>query len=141
MLYGAEATGAWRPDPCGCEGMEFFGALGTTMSTDQGVVPDTPFHGRAGARYSQCVDEPCGLRRWYIEASLRGSEDSAHQGVGGHDFVTADFLTGFGIARGGHRKIDFTFGVANLFDASYVEPFARLEAPGRSLFASLSFDF
>ena len=116
--------------------------LGTTASSDEGIVHDTPFHGRAGARYSWCTGPRCGVRRWFVEGAVRGASKSAHaDGTGGDAFATAEILSGVGWSSGGRRAFWATLGVTNLFDRDYTEPFARLPAAGRSLIASVSVDF
>jgi outer membrane receptor protein involved in Fe transport len=141
FLYGAEVTGAWRPDPCRCEGFELFGSVGITLSSDEDVVDDVPFHGRAGARYSNCYLGPCGVRRWFVEAAARGALDSDSQdGTGGDAFVTAEVFTGLGFALGARRAAFLTAGVTNLLDEDYTEVRARLPAQGRSLQVSVQLD-
>jgi outer membrane receptor protein involved in Fe transport len=141
-LYGAELTGAFRPCPCDCEGLEFFGSAATTLSSDESVVDEFPFHGRLGARFSRNCGPGCGLRRWFAEAAFRGAADSDHgDGTGGDAFVTADLLFGTGFQVGSRRTIQATAGVSNLFDESYTEPFARLPAAGLSFFAGLQLEF
>jgi outer membrane receptor protein involved in Fe transport len=140
-LYGFEATGAWRPCPWTCEGLELFGSTGITWTSDEDVVPETPIHGRLGARLSTCR-EGCGWRRWFVEGSVRGSADSElGDGTGGDPFVTADVLAGVGWTTGGRRNFWATIGATNLFDADYTEPFCRLPAAGVSVIASLSVEF
>jgi hypothetical protein len=142
VLYGVQGTGAWRLDPCRCEGLELFGSAGITMSSDEDVVEDVPVHGRLGVRYANCWGPRCGIRRWYVEGSLRGSADAAHDdGSGGDSFVTADVLGGVGISRGRRTAVWVNLGFTNVFDEDYTEPFAHLPAAGRSLVASVSVDF
>jgi hypothetical protein len=141
FLYGAEVTGAWRPDPCRCEGLELFGSAGITLSSDEDVVDDVPVHGRAGARYSNNYRGPCGVRRWFVEAAARGALDAeAHDDTGGDAFVTAEVFTGVGFAMGGRRAAFLTAGVTNLLDEDYTEVSARLPAQGRSLQVSVQLD-
>lgn len=142
LLVGVEATGAWRPNACCCEGLEFFGMLGSTWSDDEAIVPSVPVHGRVGARYSvnRGPGDGCGLRRWFAEAAVRGAEKS---GVAVEDdaFLTTELLAGASFGFGGRRTGTVTLGALNLFDEAYTEPFARLPAHGRSVVASVSFDF
>jgi outer membrane receptor protein involved in Fe transport len=142
LMYGAEVTGAWRPCPCRCEGLEFFGMAGTTATDDDGIVPDVPLHGRAGARYSNAIgcEGSCGIRRWFLEGSARGALGSGLDGDG-PNFVTTELLGGLGVSRGGRRDVWLRVGALNLFDEKYVEPFSRLPAVGRSLVASIQIDF
>ncbi len=145
LLYGAEASGSFRPAPCACEGLEFFGTAGVTFSDDHGVVDPMPLAGRGGARLSNClgVPESCGFRRWFVEAAARGGLDQGfHPDDSGDSYVTAELLMGVGLGRGDRRRaVQATAGVSNLFDASYTEVYSRLPAMGRSLFVSISFDF
>jgi outer membrane receptor protein involved in Fe transport len=141
-MYGAEVTGAYRPRPCGCEGLEFFGMAGTTGTSDDKIVSDVPLHGRLGARFSNArgCEGDCGLRRWFAEGSMRGGTASGFKGDDA-PFVTTELLGGMGWSRGGRRDVWLRVGVMNLFDEKYVEPFSRLPAYGRSLVASLQIDF
>jgi outer membrane receptor protein involved in Fe transport len=142
FLYGAETSASWRPDPCRCEGLELFGTAGITLSSDEDVIADVPVHGRVGARYSQCVSAPCGIRRWFLEGAVRGAAESdAFDGTGGDAFVTSELFAGVGWASGGRRNAFLTVGVTNLLDEDYVELGSRLPAQGRSFQASLQFDF
>jgi len=140
ILAGVEATGTWRPDGCRCEGLEFFGMLGSTWSDDEAIVTSVPFHGRAGARLSTTYGPGCGLRRWFVEASARGAVESGFR-ADDDAFVTTEVLAGASFGFGGRRVGTLTVGAINLLDEAYTEPFARLPAQGRSLIASLSFDF
>ncbi len=141
LLYGAEATGAYRPDPCRCEGWELFGAAGVTLSNDEDLIRDLPYHGRGGARYSSCREATCGVRRWFVEGTLRGASDATTPLSGGDAYLTADLIGGVGWSRGGRRSGLATLGVTNLFDADYTEPLARLPSQGISVIASLSIEF
>lgn len=140
LLVGVEATGSWRPNACCCEGLEFFGMLGSTWSDDEDLVVSVPFHGRVGARLSTNYGPGCGLRRWFVEASARGAAESGFR-ADDDAFVTSELLAGASFGFGGRRVGTLTIGGVNLFDEAYTEPFARLPAHGRSLIASLSFDF
>ena len=140
LLVGVEATGSWRPNACCCEGLEFFGMLGSTWSDDEDLVVSVPFHGRVGARLSTNYGPGCGLRRWFVEASARGAAESGFR-ADDDAFVTSELLAGASFGFGGRRVGTLTIGGVNLFDEAYTEPFARLPAYGRSLIASLSFDF
>jgi outer membrane receptor protein involved in Fe transport len=140
LMAGVEAQGAWRPNPCCCEGLEIFGDLGSTWSDDTEIVPDVPVHGRLGARYSVNCGPGCGLRRKFVELSGRGAAESGFTAED-RSFVTTELLAGIGWSFGGRRDATLTVGALNLFDADYVEPFSRLPAIGRSLIVSLSFDF
>jgi outer membrane receptor protein involved in Fe transport len=140
VLYGAEVAGSRRPNPCCCEGLEFFGTAGITFSSDEDIVPDVPIHGRAGVRWSNAYGPGCGLRRWFVEGAVRASDDSSHKVYGGDAFWTTEVLVGVGWAKDPRRNLRVQVGVTNLFDESYVEPTARLESPGRSLIASFSID-
>jgi len=105
-------------------------------------VRDSPLTGRVGARLSTCVGGPgtCGMRRWFVEAAVRGG---THSGYRADDdaYATAEVLGGVGFSRGGRRAIWATLGATNLFDEDYTEPFSRLPAAGVGLIASLQFDF
>ena len=140
LTYGVEATGAWRPWPCCCEGLQLFGSAGVTWSDEQSIVEDVPVNGRLGARWSRCVGDGCGLRRYGVEVSARGATGS---GFDGEDagFLTAEALASVGWSMGGRRAGWVRVGATNLFDADYVEPFSRLPVLGRSLVASISIDF
>lgn len=140
FLYGAEATGSWRPNPCRCEGLEFFGSAGVTWSDDTSIVRDVPLAGRAGARFSKGCGPVCGVRRWFVEAAARGALEDGFL-ANGDAFVTAEVLAGMGLSRGTRRAAWANIGVTNLFDVEYTEPFARLPAAGVSLIASISFEF
>ena len=142
FLSGAEITGAYRPCPSRCEGLELFGSLGGTWSSDEDIVNDVPLAGRLGARLSTCVGCPgaCGMRRWFVEAAVRGG---THDGFNadGDGYATAEVLGGVGVSRGGRRAIWATLGVTNLFNAEYTEPFSRLPVAGIGVITSLVFDF
>lgn len=144
FLYGAESVASFRPDPCKCEGLEFFGSAGVTFSDRHALVDPMPLSGRLGTRWSNCVGCPdsCGFRRWFVEGALRGGLDQGfHPTDSDNAYLTADLLGGVGFSQGGRRAVQVTGGVTNLFDTWYREPFARLPATGRSLFLSVQWDF
>jgi outer membrane receptor protein involved in Fe transport len=141
FTYGFELAGAHRFDPCACEGFEAFGSTGITLSDDQSIVHDLPWHARAGMRYSTCREPRCGVRRWFVEAAFRGEADWESSIDDGDSYLTADVLGGVGWQFAGRRTLTGTLGVTNLFDAEYTEPLARLPAPGIAVIASLAVEF
>ena len=144
FLYGLETTGSFRPAPCACEGLEFFGTAGLTLSSDHGIIDPMPLAGRLGTRWSNCAGCPgeCGLRRWFVEGAVRGALDQGQNPSDtGNGFATVELLGGVGWSMGGRRAVQATAGITNLFDERYTEPFSRLPAAGRSLFVSFQADF
>lgn len=138
-LYGAEFAGAWRPFRT-IEGLEGFGSVGITRSSDASLIDDVPFNYRGGARYSVPAPKGYLVRRWYGELSARGAGSSRRGPLGGGAYTTGDLILGgqFDLARG--RSARLNLGITNLLDKAYRPATAQLLAPGRSFFFSLGVD-
>ncbi|MDJ0973863.1 MAG: TonB-dependent receptor [Planctomycetota bacterium] len=140
LLYGLEATGAWRPFPT-YEGLEAFASVGFTLSSDEDLVPDHPFQWRTGARYSVPAPKGYRVRRWFAEAALYGASESREGITGGGSYVSADLLFGGYLDLGCWDVVKANLGITNLFDQDYTLAGSALAAPGLSLIAGFSVDF
>lgn len=138
-LYGMELTGAWRPLRT-FEGLELWGSVGFTETTDSALVAKVPFKYTAAVRYS--VPSPKGyvVRRWFSELVVHGASQSNLGNAKGNAYTTADIVFGGQVDLGKGRWTEVNFGISNILNAAYTPPGAVFEAPGLSLFASFSFD-
>lgn len=139
-LFGGEATAAYRPFRT-IEGLEGFGSVGITRSTETSLVDDVPFKYRAGARYSVPAPKGYRVRRWFGELSFRGTSSSRRGPLGDGAYVTGDFNMGAQLDLGRYREMTFGAGVTNLFDRKYKDATSQLRAPGRSFFVQFGLDF
>lgn len=140
LLVGGELAASWRPLTT-IEGLELVGTLGTTRSDDEDVVEGVPLQWRTSVRYS--VPQPQGwrVRRWFGDLALHGASASRDGPRGGGAWATADLVLGVGLDGGCGRGGWLNVGVTNLLDEDEVPAAALLPMAGRSVFASLAFDF
>lgn len=138
-LYGGEALASWRPEWT-IEGLEVFGSLGITRSSDTELVGHVPIHYRSGVRYSVPAPKGYRFRRWFAEVAGHGAA-SWRDGPRSDDaYFTADVLLGLNVDLACGRNASVHMGLTNLLDESYTPPQSTLPAAGLSFFAGFQID-